>query len=356
MQKKYLALLHKIGFTHKILFKIFEKDNWNFEDFYENLSFSNLEKYKIEKIKIEKILEQKKLIDKDKIFQKLYELDVKIITFFDENYPSNLKNIFNPPFLIYYRWDISGNFLAFVGSRTMTSYWKKLIENFVPQVWKYFWIISGWAYGCDFYSHKVALENWIKTISVFWTWIDIFYPSDHEGIFKEILEKNWTLVSIFPLWEPGNPYNFPIRNEIVAGWSAWVIVVEAKEKSWSLITAKLALDLGKELFTFPADIYKTSSSWTNSLIQKGEAKMVLKAEHILEEFNIKSKNLEQKKKVGFTDAIEEEIYNLLLNEPLNMDQISQKLQIDISTTSLKISFMELSLLIRKADNWKYEII
>ena len=175
-------------------------------------------------------------------------------------------------------------------------------------------------------------------------------------IFKEILEKNGALVSIFPLWEPGNPYNFPIRNEIVAGWSAWVVVVEAKEKSWSLITAKLALDLGKELFTFPADIYKTSSSWTNSLIQKGEAKMVLKAEHILEEFNIKSKNLEQKKKVGFTDAIEEEIYNLLLNEPLNMDQISQKLQIDISTTSLKISFMELSLLIRKADNWKYEII
>jgi len=75
MQKKYLALLHKIGFTHKILFKIFEKDNWNFEDFYENLSFSNLEKYKIEKIKIEKILEQKKLIDKDKIFQKLDELE-----------------------------------------------------------------------------------------------------------------------------------------------------------------------------------------------------------------------------------------------------------------------------------------
>jgi hypothetical protein len=67
------------------------------------LSFSNLEKYKIEKIKIEKILEQKKLIDKDKIFQKLDELEVKIVTFFDENYPSNLKNIFNPPFLIYYR-------------------------------------------------------------------------------------------------------------------------------------------------------------------------------------------------------------------------------------------------------------
>ena len=94
MQKKYLALLHKIGFTHKIFFKIFEKDNWNFEDFYENLSFSNLEKYKIEKTKIEKILEQKKLIDKDKIFQKLDELEVKIVTFFDENYPSNLKNIF----------------------------------------------------------------------------------------------------------------------------------------------------------------------------------------------------------------------------------------------------------------------
>ena len=84
--------------------------------------------------------------------------------------------------------------------------------------------------------------------------------------------------------------------------------------------------------------------------------MVLKAEDILEEFNIKSKNLNDKKTVNFSDELEKNIYNLLLKEQLNIDQISQELNLDISTTSLKISFMELSLLIRKSENWKYEII
>lgn len=356
MQKKYLALLHKIGLTHKNLFQIFAEKNWDFKNFFENLNFDILKNYKIPENRILQILKYKNNLNKEEIFQKIDDLDIKIITFYDENYPENLKNIFNSPFLLYVRWEISWNFLAFVWSRSITSYWKKIIENFVPKVWKYFWIISGWALGCDFYSHKIALENNIKTIAVFWTWIDIFYPPTNKNLFEEILEKSWALVSSFPIWEPWNPYNFPIRNEIVAGWSKWVFVVEAKKKSWSLITANLALDLGKDLFTSPWDIFRETSSWCNELLQKNEAKMVLKAEDILEEYNINAKNLETKKEINFTDELEKNIYNILLLEPLNIDKISEKLTLDISTTSLKISFMELMWIIRKTENWKYEII
>lgn len=357
MQEKYLALLHKIGFTHKNLFEIFDEKNLDFKKFYENISFENLKKYKIRSDRISFILEQKNKIDEKKLFEKIDSLQIKILTFFDENFPKNLKNIYNKPFLIYFRWDISWIFLAFVWSREITSYWKKIIENFLPQIWKYFWIISGWALWCDIYSHKISLENSVKTIAVFWTWIDVFYPTSNQKIFLEILEKWWALVSIFPLWEYANKYNFPIRNEIVAGWAEWVIVVEAKVKSWSLITANLALDLWKDLFTFPADITKNSSAWCNELLQKGEAKMVLKVEDILSEFNIKNNRKIEKsiKKINFSDDFEEKIYNLLLIEPLNIDEISEKLDIDIKTTSLKISFMELMNLIRKWDNWKYEI-
>ena len=356
MWKKYLALLHKIWFTHKNFFEIFSENYLDFKDFYEKLDFQVLKKYKISEQKISQILENKVKINPKDIFEKIDNLDVKIITFFDLDYPKNLKNIFNPPFLLYVRWSISDNFLAFVGSRTISSYGRKLIENFVPKVWKYFWIISGGALWCDSYAHKIALENSVKTISVFWTWIDIFYPSVNSNLFEEILKKWWALVSIFPVGEPGNPYNFPIRNEIVAWWSDGVFVVEAKQKSWSLITANLALDLGKELFTSPWDIFRPNSSWCNDLLALSSAKMVLKAADILEEFNIKSKNLNDKKTVNFSDELEKNIYNLLLKEQLNIDQISQELNLDISTTSLKISFMELSLLIRKSENWKYEII
>lgn len=355
MQNKYLSLLHKIGFSHKNLFEIFSEENLDFKNFYENLNFENLKKYKISESKILQILENKKNLDEKNIFEKIDKLQVKIITFFDEDYPENLKNIFNPPFLIYVRWDISWNFLAFVWSRNITTYWKKIIETFVPDVWKYFWIISGWALWCDYYSHKIAVDNDIKTIAVFGTWIDIFYPTTNKKLFEDIIEKWWALVSSFPFWEPGNKYNFPIRNEIVAWWSRWVFVVEAKQKSGSLITANLALDLWKELFCSPADIFKITSSWTNSLLLNWEAKIVLSSKDILEEYNINFKNKE-KKEVIFSDDLEKQIYDLLLNDKLNIDEISQKTKIDISTISLKISFMELSSIIRKWDNWKYEII
>lgn len=357
MQKKYLALLHKIWFTQKNFHQIFtdEKD-CDFKNFYENISFENLKKYKIQEAKITQILEFKQKIDKEKIFEKIDKLQIKIITFFDEDYPKNLKNIFNPPFLIYVRWDISGKFLAFVWSRNISSYWKKIIEKFIPDIWKYFWIISGWAAWCDAYSHQISVENNIKTIAVFWTWIDIFYPSYNEKLFNEILEKSWALVSIFPIWEPGNPYNFPVRNEVVAGWSEWVVVVEAKKKSWSLITANLSLDLWKDLFTFPWEIFRITSEGCNELIAKSEAKMVLNPEDILWEFNIKNKSEKTVKQINFSDDLEKNIYNLLIWEALNIDEISEKLDLDVSTVSFKISFMELMWIIKKWDNWKFEII
>lgn len=357
MQKKYLALLHKIWFTHKNLFEIFPNWNGDFEKYFLELNYEKLKQIKISENRISQILKYKNEINKEKFFQKIDDLDIKIITFFDEDYPENLKNIFNPPFLLYVRWDISGNFFAFVGSRNISSYWKKLLEDFIPKVWKYFWIISGWALGCDSYAHKIALDNDIKTIAVFWTWIDIFYPTINENLFENILKKWGALVSIFPISEPGNPYNFPMRNEIVAGWSKWVYIAEAKTKSGSLITANLALDLWKDLFTTPWDIYKISSSGCNELLHSGSAKMVLKAEDILTEYNINpKKSSENKKQIVFNDETEKEIYSLLLTEAFFLDEISEKLNLDISTTSLKITFMELSGVLKKAENWKYEII
>lgn len=351
--KIYLALLHRIWFNHKEFFEIFEK-KLDFKDFYENLSYSLLKKYFFSDSRIEKILKLKEKISLKKIEKTIKNLWVSIILHTEKSYPENLKNIFNPPFLLYLRGNFVWNSLSFIWSRNISAYWKKVIESLVPKVGNYFSIVSGWAKWCDAYSHKIALDNNIKTLSVFGTWIDIFYPSTSEKIFEKILENGWWLLSIFPIWEPGMPHNFPIRNEIVAWLSLWVVVIEAQEKSGSLITSKLALDLGKDLFSVPWEIFKINSAWCNSLIRNWEAKAVLNAEDILVEYNIRNPKKE-KKKIIFNDKLENDIYDLILLEALTIDEIAEKINLDFSELVLKLSMMELSLLIKKWNLWKYEI-
>lgn len=353
-EKVYLVALHKIWIDHKKLFLIFEKKQ-NYKEFYEKISSSVLKQFGFKPQKIENILKYKNDIILEDLEKMIIDLDVKIITFFDEDFPDYLKYIFNIPFLIYLRWKITIPWIAFIGSRNITQYWKNIIELFVPEVWKYFSIISWWAYGCDSYSHEIALKNDIKTISVIWTGIDINYPVNNKKLYDEIIRLWWGVLSIFPFWEIWNPYNFPIRNEIVAWLSKWIFVVEAREKSWSLITVKLWLDLWKDIFTPPGDIFRQNSIWCNNLIISSEAKMVLSPNDVLSEYNINNK-LNIKKDLFFWDDIEKQIYNLILMESLNIDEISLKLNLDISILLLKMTILELWNIIRKNNYWKYEII
>jgi len=353
-EKVYLVALHKIWIDHKKLFLIFEH-NRNYNEFYDKINNSVLKKFGFKQNKIENILKYKNDINLGDLEKMIIDLDVKIITFFDEDFPDYLKNIFNIPFLIYLRWNLTLPWFAFIGSRNITSYWKNIIELFVPEIWRYFSIISWWAYGCDSYSHEIALKNDIKTISVIWTWIDINYPVSNKKLYDEIIRLWWWVLSIFPFWEIWNPYNFPIRNEIVAWLSRWIFVVEAREKSWSLITVKLWLDLWKDIFTPPWDIFRQNSIWCNNLIVSSEAKMVLFPNDVLCEYNILN-NLTSKKDLSFSDELEKSIYDLLLIESLNIDEISFRLKFDISIILLKITILELWNIIRKNNYWKYEII
>ncbi|MDD3145338.1 MAG: DNA-processing protein DprA [Candidatus Gracilibacteria bacterium] len=353
-EKVYLVALHKIGIEHKKLFTIFSL-NQNYKDFFDKLDYELLSKLGYKSEKINSILKYKSKLDLLELEQMISNLDVKIITFFDENYPFLLKNIFNIPFLLYVRGNITSPGFAFIGSRNISSYGKTVIENFVPEIGKYFTIISGGAFGCDSYSHEISIKNEVKTISVIGTGIDINYPVGNKKLYDEIIEKGGAIISIFPFGEKGNPYNFPIRNEIVAGLSNGIFVVEAREKSGSLITAKLGLDLGKDIFTVPGDIFKQNSIGCNNLIYSSEAKMVLKPNDVLSEYNILN-NLKNKSKISFNDNIEKLIYDKLLIEPLNIDEIAIKLDLEISLTLLKITILELSGIMKKNESGKYEII
>lgn len=359
-EKIYLALLHSIGFTHKKLHKIFESQQ-NYKDVYENISKALLLKFWCNASQIKNILERKAKIKYSQILNIIHSREVQIITIFDEEFPDDFRELSSVPFVFYLRWNYpKWQKISIVWSRKISSYWEKIIKNFIPEIWKYFTIVSWGAAWCDTKAHKVSLENNINTFSIIWTGIDQDYPTNNKKLYDEIVLKWWGVMSIFPVWEVWNPYNFPIRNEIVACISAGTLIVEAKEKSGTLITARLALEYGRELFAVPWDIFLQSSAGCNALIQNGSAFSTLSGSDILNEFNIVNKKdkkiwIGNISKKSFQDDIEEKIYNLLLIEKLNINEIAKKLSLDVMTLGFKMSMLEVSWLVKKSISGDYEI-
>lgn len=355
-EKIYLAMLHKIGITQKKLQFIFW-ENTNYKFFYDNLSSNSLLRFKYNNKQIDYILENKSKFKFDSLLKILKNRDVEIITINENNYPDFLRQIPNPPYIFYLRWKIDNSpKIAVVWSRKISGYWSAVIEKIVWKISNYFTIVSGWAAWCDTKAHNVTLDSWNKTISVIWTWIDIDYPTNNKKLYDNIVSKWWAVISIFPVWEVWNPYNFPIRNELVAGLCVWVLVIEAKKKSWTLITSNLALDMWKDLFSIPWDINKLWSEWCNMLINKWMAKLVTSHNDILEEYNIL--DIKEKKnniKIKFNDFTEEKIYNILIVESLTIDELMNKTSLDITTLTFKLSMMEINNYIKKWIWWKYEV-
>ncbi|MCD5380860.1 DNA-processing protein DprA [Candidatus Gracilibacteria bacterium] len=362
-EKYYLALLHSLGITQKKLHIIFGEnllgEEGSYKKFYEKLNYKTLASFGVRKNEIESILKRRETVKLESIQKKLEDREVKIITVEDKEYPEELKNVPNSPYLFYLRGRLpNGPKIAVVGARKISSYGKKVIENIVPEVSRYFPIVSGGAFGCDTYAHNSCLDAGNKTISVVGTSICEDYPTGNKKMYDSIVENGGGVLSIFPVGVPGNAYNFPIRNEIVAGLSVGVLVVEAQYRSGSLITAKLTLDLGKDLFAIPGEIFKSNSAGCNNLIRNGEAKPVSEALHILEEYNFcttKGVSSQEKTELSFDNDIEEKIYNALLLDGLSADELAKKLEINISTLSFSLSMLEIKGIIRKTMGGVFEV-
>lgn len=352
----FLAMLHKIWISHKKFHIIFKHDT-NYKDIYNKISLSSLKWFWYSDKQAEYILENKNKFKLEDLKKVINKRGVKIITYKDKLFPDFLKEIPNIPYLFYLRGILDKSpKIAVVWSRKITSYWSNAIEKIVWNISSYFTIVSWWAAWCDSMAHSVALNNWNKTLSVIWTWIDIDYPVNNKKLYDKIVESWGWVISIFPIWEVWNPYNFPVRNEIVAWLSVWVLVIEAQKKSWTLITSNLALDMWKDLFAIPWDINRSNSEWCNILIKSWMAKLVTSPEDILEEYNIHDITINREfKKITFSDDIEKEIYNVLIIESLTTNELITKIGLDITTINFKLSLMEINNLIKKWLWWKYEV-
>ncbi|MEY9866276.1 DNA processing protein [Peribacillus sp. B2I2] len=224
------------------------------------------------------------VIDKLKLYE---DSQIHCLTIFDDDYPFLLKQIFDPPWVLYFKGDkkllARRNTLGVVGTRKPTSYGLGALKTILlPLVKKEFVIISGVAAGIDAESHKITLEEGGDTIGVLGGGLLQIYPKSNISLAEEISDRG-LLISETPPEMIAKPWMFPLRNRIISGLSQGVFVVEAKEKSGSLITAQAALEHGREVFALPGNVTSPESLGANQLIQDG-AKLVLSSKQIEEEF------------------------------------------------------------------------
>jgi DNA processing protein len=215
--------------------------------------------------------------------------DIHVISIFDKNYPSLLKEIYQPPWILFVKGNLSllekQPKLAVVGSRQATQYGKNAMRVMFPQlVEKGIVIVSGLAVGIDTLAHEYAMKNGGNTIAVIAGGMYHIYPKENTELAREMM-KTQLVVSEYPPNTKPLRWHFPARNRIISGMSNGTFIIEAKRKSGSLITANYAVNEGREVFSLPGSIFNPYSLGTNDLIQQG-AKLVMSSEDILEELQL----------------------------------------------------------------------
>ncbi|MCX6800277.1 MAG: DNA-processing protein DprA, partial [Candidatus Falkowbacteria bacterium] len=210
--------------------------------------------------------------DLDFFIKKYEEEDIQTVTLDQKEYPSLLKEIYDPPPILFYKGSIeclSKPTLSVVGSRKFTSYGRQVTEDIVYSLAKNnLVIVSGLALGIDALAHFATLNANGITVAVLGSGVNnsSIYPVTNLKLSKRIIETGGAVISEFPFGTPGFRQNFPQRNRVIAGLSSGTLVIEGHEKSGSLITARCALESGREIFAIPGSIYSFSSAGTNKLI------------------------------------------------------------------------------------------
>jgi len=259
---------------------------------------------------------------------------IKTVSFQDLSYPEMLRETDDAPVVIYMKGDIQPHdkfAIAVVGSRKLTHYGASVAATISGELASMgFTIVSGMARGIDSLSHKAALEAGGRTVAVLGSGIDVPYPPENKTLMDKIAASG-CVISEFPPGTPPDKENFPRRNRLISGLSLGVLVVEAASESGALITARYALEQGREVFAVPGTVTSRNSAGTNELIRKG-AILTRKAEDIVEELApvlkgfIRSK---EKVKIEVTDE-EKKLCNLLSGEPKQIDEISRESRLPAS--------------------------
>lgn len=284
--------------------------------------------------------------------------NINIITILDEDYPKLLKEIYDPPQIMYIKGKLepADEFsVAVVGTRKLSTYGQQVATQMARELAQAgLTIVSGLALGIDTLAHLAALEQKTRTIAVLGSSIDRFsiFPAQNKSLAEKIAQ-NGAVISEYPMGSAALPHHFPTRNRIVSGLSLGTLVVEAPQKSGAMITANSALSQNREVFAVPGSIFSDNSIGPNSLIKNG-AKSIVSASDILEELNLQ--NLTSNIAVARIAPDNEQealILKILSHEPVPVDKIVQETKMDTAVVNATLSLMEMKGKIKNLGGMQY---
>lgn len=306
----------------------------------------------------ENICRWKKVFDIRKECKLLEKLKLSVITIDEPEYPARLKEIYDPPVVLYVKGGLvpeDRNAIAMVGARDASYYGINTARRFARELAsRNITIVSGLARGVDTAAHAGAVQAKGRTIAVLGCGLSQIYPPDNNALAEKIIQ-NGAIVSEFPLAMLPLRQNFPRRNRIISGLCMGVVVVEAGKFSGSLITARLAGEQGRDVFSIPGRIDSAVSEGANVLIKNG-AKPVFDTNDILDELNLiinaKEKQREEKKVTGLSGN-EEIIFKLLTEEPIIVDDIVNISNMPVNEAWAGLVNLELKGLVKRLPGSKF---
>jgi DNA processing protein len=285
----------------------------------------------------------------------------QLIALDDPAYPSNLRQIYDPPLILYIQGDVealSQPGIAVVGTRHPTPYGTGMAEKLASDLAaRGLVIFSGLARGVDSSAHRGAIAAKGKTVAVFGTGVDVVYPKENRKLVEQLLSAGGAVISEFPMGTSPTPQNFPIRNRIISGISIGVLVIEAAEYSGTRITSRCALEQSREVFAVPGNVTNKNSWGPNTLIKQG-AKLVATWEDIWEELPMEVRltlepkspdesNANQSASLFEDDRLgphERKILAVLKSdEAMQLDEVMERLEPELSSSEIFAAMFELEL-------------
>jgi len=288
---------------------------------------------------------------------RLAQSGTNLVTLADPAYPAMLRTVDGAPVSLHTLGTLEPGdevAVAVVGSRSATNYGKQVTLQLVTSLARRgVTIVSGLARGVDAIAHRAAIDAGGRTIAVLGSGVDRIYPAEHHGLALEVV-KHGALVSEFPLGTKPDAPNFPMRNRIISGLSLGTLVIEAGQTSGALITAARALEQNREVFAVPGSIFAPRSVGTNTLIRRGEAKLVSSVDDILEELQIDAAPQQLAMELVLAhDGTEEQLLRHLGQEPIHVDTLTRQTDLPISVVSSTMAMLELRGIVRQISPMQY---
>lgn len=296
----------------------------------------------------------------ERVWESIQRRGLQVLTWDDPEYPRRLREIDQPPPVLYVRGTLTEEdewSVAIVGTRRVTAYGRQVADElatFLAQ--QGITVVSGLARGVDRVAHESALKAGGRTIGVLGSGVDRIYPPEHQKLAERMAEYG-AVISDYPLGTPPESVNFPPRNRIISGLSLATVVIEASETSGALITASFAANQGREVFAVPGGIYAPQSKGTNNLIRDG-AHPLLRFEEILQVLNLeKVQEHKSARSLLPADELEARLLSILQDcEAQHIDEICAMSGLSIEQVSATLTIMELKGMVRQAGGMSFSIV